>query len=303
MARYGGRRQSTSRLARLAVNPDPNASDPLLHELNEPPSHNFGTLSLTGLYVNGRGCFPPPVSIRAPRLRGRRSGKVVALREIRRKDTNPGVIESAFGLLDILRAHGRARLTDLTAESGLPRTTVYRLLGQLANVGAVERVGSHYRLGPSLLTLGHHVTPTERLRALAQRPLIELASTVPAHVGLITNSTSSAMYLEVLIGRDRLPFRREPGEPTPSKSAGAQVLRSGRDFVIDDGRSIDGVSCAARAIPLPGADNACIGIVVPHSQLPRTMLAPLRTTARRISTLVTLHLTSPTPGAECRPPT
>ena len=56
------------------------------------------------------------------------------------------MIESAFELLEILRALGRARLTELTAESTLPRTTVYRLLGQLTAVGAVERIGAQYRL-------------------------------------------------------------------------------------------------------------------------------------------------------------
>ena len=47
-----------------------------------------------------------------------------------RDDSGPGVIESAFGLLEVLCALGRARVSDLTEESGLPRTTVYRLLGQ-----------------------------------------------------------------------------------------------------------------------------------------------------------------------------
>ena len=59
-----------------------------------------------------------------------------------RDDSGPGVMESAFGL-EVLCALGRARVSDLTEESGLPRTTVYRLLGQLAAVGAVERVGAH----------------------------------------------------------------------------------------------------------------------------------------------------------------
>ena len=87
---------------------------------------------------------------------------------------------------------GRARLTDLTEEAGLPRTTVYRLLGRLAAVGAVERIGAHYRLGPGLLSLGQHVTPMERLRAIAQRPLIELAAATPAHVGLGTTTAQRA---------------------------------------------------------------------------------------------------------------
>jgi hypothetical protein len=77
----------------------------------------------------------------------------------------PGVIESAFGLLELLRALGRARLAELTKESGLPRATVHRLMGQLAAVGAVERIGAYYRLGSNLLSLGQHVTPLERLRA------------------------------------------------------------------------------------------------------------------------------------------
>jgi DNA-binding IclR family transcriptional regulator len=215
--------------------------------------------------------------------------------EIGRGEPGPGVIESAFGLLEILRGYGRARLTDLTQESGLPRTTVYRLLGQLAEVAAVERVGSHYRLGPGLLMLGQHVTPLERLRDLAQRPLIELAAATPAHVGLLTSTSAASMYLEVLRGRDRLPFRREPGETVPARSAGAQVLRSGLPFVVDDGGSIDGVSCAAHVITPSGDEIACVGIVVPLPRLPRGMLGPLRTTAHRITTLLAAHAVIPPP--------
>jgi DNA-binding IclR family transcriptional regulator len=211
----------------------------------------------------------------------------------RNVQSGPGVIESAFGLLEILRAFGRIRLTELTRESGLPRTTVYRLLGQLVAVGAVERIGAHYRLGPGLLALGQHVTPMERLRAIAQRPLIELAAATPAHVGLATTTSRSPMYLEVLNGRDRLPFRRGPGEPVPAGSAGVRVLTSSVVVAIDDGDSIDGVSCAAIAIPLPGGDAAAVGVVVPMSRLPRGMLAPLRTTANRIAALLTLHTPAP----------
>jgi len=203
--------------------------------------------------------------------------------------SGPGVIESAFELLEILRALGRARLTELAAESTLPRTTVYRLLGQLTSVGAVERIGAHYRLGPGLLALGQHVTPMERLRAIAQRPLIELAAATPAHVGLGTTTSRWPIYLEVLNGRDRLPIRRVPGEPVPAGSAGTRVLTSGLTVAIDDSDSIDGVSCAAVGIALPGGDRAAVGVVVPMSRLPRGMLLPLRTTANRIATLLAVQ--------------
>jgi len=201
----------------------------------------------------------------------------------------PGVIDSAFGLLEILRALGRARLTDLTEESGLPRTTVSRLLGQLAAVDAVDRIGAHYRLGPGLLALGHNVTPMERLRPIAQRPMLQLATATPVHVGLFVNTSCVPMYLDVLHGRDRLPFRPEPGEPVPTRSAAAQALRSDSGFAIDDSGVIDGVSCAAKSIRLPGGEMAAVGIIVPASRLPRELLGALRGTAERITTLVAVH--------------
>jgi IclR family acetate operon transcriptional repressor len=205
----------------------------------------------------------------------------------RRDDSGPGVVESAFGLLEVLCAFGRARVSDLAEESGLPRTTVHRLLGQLAAVGAVERTGVHYRLGASLLVLGQHVTPMERLRTLAQRPMIELAAATPVHVSLGTTTTSGAsIYLDVIRGRERLPFHQAAGAPMPARSAAARVLAAGVDFAVDDGNTIDGVSCAAQAIPLPNGAVAAVGIVVALPRLPRSLLGPLRVTAHRITVLL-----------------
>ena len=212
--------------------------------------------------------------------------KRTAVTRNRRDDSGPGVIESAFGLLEVLCALGRARVSDLTEESGLPRTTVHRLLGQLAAVGAVERTGVHYRLGASLLVLGQHVTPMERLRTLAQRPMIELAAATPVHVSLSTTTSHEPIYLDVISGRERLPFHQEVGTPMPARSAAARVLTAGVDFAVDDGSTIDGISCAAQAIPLANGGVAAVGIVVPLPHLPRSLLGPLRVTAHRIAVLL-----------------
>jgi DNA-binding IclR family transcriptional regulator len=194
----------------------------------------------------------------------------------------PGVIESAFDLLELLRGLGRLRLAELTKESELPRTTVYRLLGQLRAVGAVERVGAHYRLGPSLLSLAHHVTPLDQLRAVAQRPLIELAASTRAQVALLSMSGNVPIYLELLRGAV-LPLRREPGEPAPANSAAERVLRSGERLAINDGSSMYGVSCAAHLLKLPGGEVAAVSVVVPTSRFPRELVAPLKSTVARIA--------------------
>jgi DNA-binding IclR family transcriptional regulator len=201
----------------------------------------------------------------------------------------PGVVESAFGLLEALRELGRARVSDLAEEYGLPRTTVYRLLGQLADVGAVDRIGMYYRLGPSLLTLGEHVTPMDRLRIIAQRPMIELAAATPVHVYLCTTTSDMPIYLDIFRGRERLPFRSEPGEPMPARSACARALASRIGCAVDDGGIIDGVSCAAQAIPLPHGAIASLGIVAPLPRLPRALLGPMRKTAHRIATQLALQ--------------
>lgn len=192
------------------------------------------------------------------------------------------MIETAFGLLQLLSQFGQVRLSDLTRESRLPRTTVYRLLGQLTSVGVVERVGKHYRLGPTLLTLARHVSPVPPLRTVAQRPLIELATTTRAHVALISMSSGVPIYLDLLPGLARLPMRAEPGGVVTTNSAAERVLLSRQKVAIDDGAAIAGVSCAAHLLLLPGGEAAAVGLVVAATRFPRALLAPLNLAVGRI---------------------
>jgi IclR family acetate operon transcriptional repressor len=222
--------------------------------------------------------------------------KGAAVERTERNDAGPGVIESAFGLLEVLCALGQARVAELTEESGLPRTTVHRLLGQLAAVGAVERIGARYRLGAALLVLGQHVTPMERLRALAQRPMIELAAAASVHVFLGATTSGAPIYLDVLTGPARLPYRLAAGQLMPAGSAGARALAAGVAFAVDDGDMMAGISCAAQAIPLPNGAVATVGVVVPRARLPRALLGPLQGTAYRIGAL----LAARTPGGPLR---
>jgi len=95
-----------------------------------------------------------------------------------RRTQNDGrcVIGAAFELLDHVGALEPVRLLDLAEATAIPGPTVHRLLKQLIEVGAVRREGTRYRLGASLLDLGARVTPERRLRAVARRPLAELAA-------------------------------------------------------------------------------------------------------------------------------
>src|SRR5690606_17835924 len=49
-------------------------------------------------------------------------------------------------------------VSELARRSGLPKSTAFRFLADLEEVGFVERVGANYRLGLALFGLGSRVT-------------------------------------------------------------------------------------------------------------------------------------------------
>ncbi|KAA0941152.1 IclR family transcriptional regulator [Streptomyces apricus] len=94
------------------------------------------------------------------------------------------VLAGAFELLAAVERSGGAGLTRLSWESGLPKTTVHRLLDQLIDLGTVERCADGYRIGPRMFQLGNGWQPHPKLRAAAAGPARRLAAVTGAAVGL-----------------------------------------------------------------------------------------------------------------------
>ena len=95
-----------------------------------------------------------------------------------------GVLQGAFELLEALERIEGAGLTRLASECGLPKTTVYRLLEQLGALGAVERRGADYRIGPQMFRLGQQWQPYPGLRVVAKEPLRRLIRATGVTVGI-----------------------------------------------------------------------------------------------------------------------
>ncbi|GIH63865.1 IclR family transcriptional regulator [Microbispora siamensis] len=97
-----------------------------------------------------------------------------------------GVLEGAFHLLDVLAAAEEgAGLSELARDAGMPKATTYRLLRQLANLGAVQRHGQRYLVGPRLARLGDAWQPDPRLQAAAREP-VRLLSALTTTVTFLT---------------------------------------------------------------------------------------------------------------------
>ncbi|MFI9386552.1 IclR family transcriptional regulator [Kutzneria sp. NPDC052558] len=170
-------------------------------------------------------------------------------------------VDKALIVFDVLRsAEGAVRLSDLSRRTGLPKSSVHRLLSALMKSGLVTRLGAGYAatdLAPAAEDSGR------ALRRLA--PFV-------ADVVMRTRSTAS---LAVLDGDDVVFSHRVHGHwdvRMPSDDQGrapARQTAAGRVLLALDPRSTDrelvrirdrgfatverdGVTCVAVAVPLRG---------------------------------------------------
>jgi IclR family acetate operon transcriptional repressor len=116
-----------------------------------------------------------------------------------------GVLEGAFALLNAVRQREGAGLTTLASACGLPKTTAYRLLDQLIDLGAVERGDGRYRIGPRMFQLGHGWQPHPGLRSAARQPLRRLAAVTGMTVGLAVLHQGQTLNLSWTAGPDVPP--------------------------------------------------------------------------------------------------
>nr|WP_271213516.1 IclR family transcriptional regulator C-terminal domain-containing protein [Rhodococcus wratislaviensis]GLK40646.1 transcriptional regulator [Rhodococcus wratislaviensis] len=112
-------------------------------------------------------------------------------------------IERGFAVLLAIDAQRpNPTLTELATETGLPRSTVQRILHTLQMLGYVARSGGRWSLAPRVLSIGQHYSQSH--------PLIEAA--VPRLLE-VTEKTQESASLGVLDGADvvyaaRVPVRR-----------------------------------------------------------------------------------------------
>ena len=135
------------------------------------------------------------------------------------------VLEGAFALLNALRQEEGAGVTVLASTCGLPKTTAYRLLDQLVELGAVERSAGHYRIGPGMFRLGHGWQPYPGLRSAAERPLRRLAAVTGMTVGLAVLHQGQTLILDWSATAD-VPPPLPDRQTWPWYTAAGKVLTS-----------------------------------------------------------------------------
>lgn len=120
-------------------------------------------------------------------------------------------LERAFDLLELLADTGGAQgLSQLSSSSGLPLTTIHRLMGTLVRLGYVRRGGSRrYVLGPRLIRLGEKAS--QLLGSWAKPHLAELVELTGETANLAMLEGGAVVYLAQVPGRHSMRMFTEPG--------------------------------------------------------------------------------------------
>lgn len=128
----------------------------------------------------------------------------------------PSILTKAFDLLHAFNPHERVMtLSELSRASGLPKSTVHRLLARLVELGAVEHHRSGYKIGVGLLQLGA-ATPAGYMRDLAMPYLANLHRWTGQTVAFAVLREFDVVYLEKLAPKDSPSSIAQVGSRLPA---------------------------------------------------------------------------------------
>lgn len=161
------------------------------------------------------------------------------------QDTNTSsTVEKAFAILDLVRnggTHG-VSLGDVSHVIDVSKSTAYRYLITLENLGAVERDrNGRFHLGIKLIELASGLLSESRLRIAATPYLEELSACTPETIHLAVRSGSSIVYLARIEGShalrmvSRIGARAQMYCTALGKSLLANLSEHAVDEVISEG--------------------------------------------------------------------
>ena len=150
---------------------------------------------------------------------------------------NASLLEKVRLLLDSFDTEsGALSLTELSRRSGVAKATVYRLAGEMVQIGFLERVGTDYRLGLRLFELGQLV-PTQRIIRDAAVPFMQDLHTLTLEtVHLAIRDGLDVMFVEKISGHRsaRLPSRIAGRLPIEATATGKAILAYSPSSMFDE---------------------------------------------------------------------
>lgn len=147
------------------------------------------------------------------------------------------VLERAYAVLDSFTLEApRLTVPEVVLRTGLPKSTVHRIVGSLVEWGALERDGYHLCVGTRLFELGKRNPRLARLRETAlpfMEDLYESTHEV-VHLGILDGS--EVLYVDRIAGRNAPPIPSRVGGRLPAHctSLGKVLLAFSPSYVVQD---------------------------------------------------------------------
>lgn len=136
-------------------------------------------------------------------------------------------------ILDVFDLTEELNLSQVAGRTGLPRSSVHRLLQQMVALQWIERVDFGYRLGIRMRELGHHALMQDRIQRAALPHLYPLRDLTGHSVHLSVLVDSDSVAVETIWGRDVAPSISALRHASNATASG-KVLLAARGYVADD---------------------------------------------------------------------
>ncbi len=158
-------------------------------------------------------------------------------------------------LLDCLAVGDSPGLSELARRSGLAKTTVFRLVHELARYGLVEVTPGGVRLGMRLFELGSSVPRQRSLREAALPYMRDLHEATRETVHLAVLDGAEVVYVAIRPGRHgpRLPSRVGGRMPAHATGVGKAILAFSAPEVVTALADAGLARRTPRTIVAPGA--------------------------------------------------
>lgn len=131
-------------------------------------------------------------------------------------DDPKSVVDRISAILESFKGAGPLTLAEVTFRTGLPRSTVHRLLEQLVITQLIAREDHRYELGTRSYEIGQWAIHQNLLRSCALPVLNQLARTSGLTVHLAVLDRTDAFYLERIPGRKILALPTRVGSRIPT---------------------------------------------------------------------------------------
>lgn len=131
-------------------------------------------------------------------------------------------VSRALEILNCFMGTDELGISELSAEMGLHKSTVFGLVNTMVGYGILEQVPStkKYRLGMTLFTLGNLALSRIDIRSEAREQCFPLAQKYPATIHLATQSMGEVIYLDKIDCSQSLINASSVGRKAPMHCTG-----------------------------------------------------------------------------------